>query len=109
MTDRRARLGRRLSVGLMGFLGVWTAGVLGSPSVLAGNPVTGAVSTTDNTNVTQACLNGPTPATNCNIYGAKEDVWLSGLPVSAALGAGSYFLVVLDPGGQRDPNDGSAG
>jgi hypothetical protein len=71
-----------------------------------------AVSTTDNPGVTSACLNGPThtaPATNCNIYLNKPDVWLSGLPVSATLGQGAYFFAVLDPGGQQDPNDGTPG
>jgi hypothetical protein len=60
---------------------------------------------------TQPCLNGPaspprtTPAVNCNIYNAQTDVFLSGSPTSAALEAGTYFFVVLDPGGQPDPND----
>jgi len=77
----------------------------------AANAVTGAVSTTDNpgwadtydsyTNV--ACLNGK--GVNCNIYEDKRDVWLSGLPVSASLGAGDYFFAVLSPGGQPNPND----
>jgi hypothetical protein len=74
--------------------------------------VTGAVSTTDNAGhldtydsyVNQACLNGQ--GVNCNIYLDKRDVWLSGLPVSAALGAGTYFFAVLSPGGQPAPNDG---
>ncbi len=79
----------------------------------------GAVSTTDNPGyldagsyTDQACLNGPshtTPEVNCNIYADKRDVWLSGLPVQASLGAGTYFFAVLDPGGQNNPNDGSAG
>src|SRR4051812_33735051 len=81
--------------------------------------VSGAVSTTDNPGFTgpdayvnQACLNGPpghlTPAVNCNIYLDKRDVWLSGLPVSAALDAGTYFFAVGVPGGQPDPNDAGA-
>jgi hypothetical protein len=92
--------------------------------------VTGAVNTTDNPNwngpnddgfdasgntilgaPTQPCLNGPThstPEVNCNIYAAKTDVFLSGTPHPAALGAGTYFFAVLAPGGQPDPNDGSA-
>ena len=52
----------------------------------------------------QACLNGQ--GVNCNIYLDKRDVWLSGLPVSASLGAGDYFFAVLVPGGQPTPNDG---
>jgi hypothetical protein len=85
----------------------------------ASNHPTGAVSTTDNpgfvgpggyTNL--ACLNGQpghtTPAVNCNIYTDKRDVWLSGLPVQASLGAGTYFFSVQVPGGQPDPNDAGA-
>jgi len=52
------------------------------------------------------CLNG-NPAVNCNIYGAKEHVWLNGGPTAAALGDGIYFFAVLAPGGQADPNDGT--
>ena len=75
--------------------------------------VSGAVSTTDNpgfvdTNpplpyTDQACLNGQ--GVNCNIYLDKRDVWLSGLPVQASLGTGTYFFAVLVPGGQPSPND----
>jgi hypothetical protein len=59
------------------------------------------------------CLNGgpganvPPGAVNCNIYTAKSYVWLSGLPDSASLDPGTYFFAVLDPGGQRNPNDGT--
>jgi hypothetical protein len=87
---------------------------------LAGVALAGAISTTDNsgyvgtytdgtsttTYTSQACRNS---STNCNIYFDKRDVWLSGLPISASLGEGDYFLAVLDPGGQRDPNDGTDG
>jgi hypothetical protein len=69
----------------------------------SGNPILGAP--------TQACLNGgshTTPAVNCNIYQSKTDVFLSGSPNPAALGAGTYFFTVLVPGGQPDPNDGGA-
>jgi hypothetical protein len=76
--------------------------------------VNGAVSTTDDPGyqygggyTAQACLNGN--GTNCNIYQDKRDVFLSGLPVQASLGAGNYFFAVLDPGSQADPNDGSTG
>jgi hypothetical protein len=73
--------------------------------------VSGAVSTTDNpghldsydTYVNQACLNGQ--GVNCNIYLDKRDVWMSGLPVAASLGAGTYFFAVLSPGGQPNAND----
>jgi hypothetical protein len=88
--------------------------------VLAGVALAGAISTTDNsgyvgtytdgtsttTYTSEACRNS---STNCNIYFDKRDVWLSGLPIQASLGAGDYFLAVLDPGGQRDPNDGTDG
>jgi len=80
--------------------------------------VSGAVSTTDNlgfvdTNpplpyTDQACLNGK--GVNCNNYLDKRDVWLSGLPVAASLGSGTYFFAVLVPGGQGgndNPNDGT--
>ena len=81
-------------------------------SVAASAAVKGAISTTDDPGyaytsgyTAQACLNGN--GTNCNIYQDKQDVFLSGLPVQAALGAGTYFFAVLNPGGQADPNDGS--
>jgi hypothetical protein len=82
-------------------------------SAVAGAPVTGAVSTTTNVDATTgngACLNGGGSGdpVNCNIYSSKEDVWLSGLPISSSLGSGTYFFSVMVPGGQADPNDGSA-
>src|SRR5579862_6989005 len=98
---------------------VGTASLLASMSLVvlgAAAPalaVSGAVSTTDNPTWTDtydsyannACLNGN--GVNCNIYLDKRDVFLSGLPVSASLGAGTYFFAVLDPGGQANPNDGA--
>jgi hypothetical protein len=43
---------------------------------------------------------------NCNIYGAKEYVWLNGGPTANGLGPdGDYFFAVLEPGGQPNPND----
>lgn len=71
--------------------------------------VSGADFTTVNTTIdgTGHCLNG-NGAVNCNLYDGKQYVWLSGGPSSAALEDGSYFFAVLDPGGQADPNDGSA-
>src|SRR5262249_36782291 len=52
------------------------------------------------------CKNG-NPDINCNIYDGKKFVWMNGGPVAAALGDGTYFFAVLDPGGQADPNDGT--
>jgi len=45
---------------------------------------------------------------NCNLYDGKQYVWLNGGPDNAALASGTYFFVVLVPGGQPDPNDGGA-
>jgi hypothetical protein len=81
-----------------------------TPAVASGAPVTGAVSTSTNETATVgngACLHG-TPV-NCNIYASADDVWLSGLPSSAALGDGTYFFAVLKPGAQPDPQDGGVG
>lgn len=87
---------------------------VGVTAASAGNHVSGAISTTDNPGFTygdgyvaQACLNGN--GTNCNIYQDKQDVFLSGLPVQASIGAGTYFFAVMVPGNQLDPNDGGAG
>jgi hypothetical protein len=45
-------------------------------------------------------------AINCNIYGAKEYVWLNGGPDANGLKPdGEYFFAVLEPGGQPNPND----
>jgi hypothetical protein len=55
--------------------------------------------------LTQQCAQGS--SVNCNGYGDKRDVFLSGLP--ASLGPGTYFFAVLDPGGQQSPNDGTPG
>ena len=71
----------------------------------------GAISSTTNpavdnpTGTLTLCNNGgagannPPGAVNCNIYTAKQYVWLSGLPDSANLDPGTYFFAVLDPGG----------
>src|SRR3954452_16795584 len=109
----KARKLRAQISGLLAALLAFSALVILLSTTAASAGVTKAVSTT--TNVTApsghgACKNGgPSTATddptNCNIYSAKEDVWLSGLPTS--LKDGTYFLAVLDPGGQNDPNDGS--
>jgi len=98
-------------IGLRGFAGltaVAAATALAVTGIALG--VSGAVSTTDNPGheaptgyIGQACLNGT--GVNCNIYLDKRDVWFSGLPVSAAIGEGTYFFAVLSPGGQPAPND----
>lgn len=72
--------------------------------------VSGAAFTTFNAHVDGAskdvCKNS---AINCNIYGAKEYVWLNGGPTANGLGPdGQYFFAVLVPGGQPNPNDGGA-
>ncbi len=71
--------------------------------------VSGAGFTTDNIWVDgdsrDICKNS---SINCNIYGAKEYVWLNGGPTANRLTPGQYFFAVLVPGGQHDPNDGSA-
>ncbi len=103
------RLKRRF--GLRRFAGLTvTAAVIALAVAGIALGVTGAISTTDNPTYTgpdayanQACLNGT--GVNCNIYQDKRDVWFSGLPVSASLGAGTYFFAVLSPGGQPAPND----
>jgi hypothetical protein len=70
----------------------------------------GASFTTFNAHVDGAskdvCKNS---AINCNIYGAKEYVWLNGGPTAnGLLPDGQYFFAVLTPGGQPNPNDGGA-
>jgi len=111
----------RKKAGLRSFAGL-TLAAAATALAIAGIAlgVTGAINTTDDPGFTgtgvlgapAACLNGQPghtdPATNCNIYTAKTDVFLSGSPVSAALGDGTYFFAVLVPGGQPDANDGSA-
>lgn len=47
-------------------------------------------------------------AVNCNLYGAREYVWLNGGPTANGLRPdGEYFFSVLVPGGQPNPNDGA--
>ena len=53
------------------------------------------------------CQNG-NPNVNCNIYDGKQYVWMNGGPLAAQMDDGEYFFTVLDPGGQQDPNDGTA-
>ncbi len=73
-----------------------------------GGGVAGAAFTTFNAHVDgsgkDVCKN---TAINCNIYGAKEYVWLNGGPAANGLRPdGDYFFAVLVPGGQPNPNDG---
>jgi hypothetical protein len=83
---------------------------VGATADAANNPpVTGAAFTTTNTAVdgTGHCQNGNEDV-NCNIYDGKQYVWMNGGPNTAYVGDGSYFFTVMAPGGQADPNDGSA-
>jgi hypothetical protein len=115
------RLGLRPRVaGLITFAAIAAAALFVAPSAFAS--VNGAAFTTDNpgyveattpTYTDQSCLNGPVdliPGVNCNIYGDKRDVWTNGGPSNGQnhLSDGTYFFAVLEPGGQPDPNDGSA-
>jgi hypothetical protein len=84
--------------------------VLSLGIVLSASAVSGAAFTTYNPWVDgdfkDVCKNSQV---NCNIYGAKPDVWLNGGPAANGLGPdGEYFFAVLVPGGQPDPNDGGA-
>jgi hypothetical protein len=79
------------------------AGALAATALAVG----GAAFTTFNPNVdgdnTDVCKNS---IINCNIYGAKEYVWLNGGPDANHLKPdGYYFFAVLEPGGQPNPND----
>jgi hypothetical protein len=73
----------------------------------------GAINSTTDPNqsvgakTTGDCLR-PASATpvNCNDYAQKQDVFLNGSPSKDV--AGTYFFAVLVPGGQADPNDGTA-
>lgn len=86
-------------------LGVVVTALAGG--VMTAAAVSGAAFTTFNAHVDGAskdvCKNS---AINCNIYGAKEYVWLNGGPTANGLGPdGQYFFAVLEPGGQPNPND----
>jgi hypothetical protein len=100
----RKRLGRRWTVGLV----IALAALVVVPLAFAG-----AINTTTdpgqtvNGKTTEVCINGPDPSVNCNIYQQKEDVFLSGSPVQASLGSGTYYFAVVSPGGQPDPNPGA--
>jgi hypothetical protein len=88
-----------------------------TPSASTSTSVSGAAFTTtdpsvDNNKVlkqdgqTTRCFNG-NELVNCNIYTLKKYVWLNGGPLTAGLESGRYFWVVLAPGGQPNPLDGS--
>jgi hypothetical protein len=83
--------------------------VLGLAVFLTASAVSGAAFTTFNAAADgsgkDVCKNSDI---NCNIYGAKEYVWLNGGPTANGLGPdGQYFFAVLVPGGQPNPNDGA--
>lgn len=91
-------------------VGLGLAVVLAFGIVAITSAVSGAAFTTYNPSVDgknlEVCKNS---IINCNIYGAKEYVWLNGGPTANGLGPdGDYFFAVLVPGGQPDPNDGGA-
>src|SRR5919205_1861486 len=102
----KERPGLRRLAGLMTLVAAAATALFVVPNAFA---VSGASFTTVNESLdgTGHCQNG-NPNVNCNIYDGKEFVWLNGGPATASLGDGSYFFAVLDPGGQADPNDGSA-
>jgi hypothetical protein len=99
--------GQRRYVGLTAAMAV--AALVLVPLALAGaiNTTTDSGQTVGTVSSTGVCMNGPDPSVNCNIYGQKEDVFLSGSPTAASLDTGTYYFAVLDPGGQRDPNPGA--
>jgi hypothetical protein len=111
----RRRFGLRPKI--VGLITVTAAALVIVPIALAGAISSTTNPTVDNggTGTPVLCLNGGVDANtgggavNCNIYTAKQYVWLSGLPDSASLDPGTYVFAVLDPGGQRNPNDGTAG
>lgn len=93
----------------VGILGLTGAAVNVLPRLAHAQNVKGAAFTTVDESVdgTGHCKNG-NPNNNCNIYNGKDYVWMSGGPISASLGPGTYFFAVLDPGGQNAPNDGAS-
>src|SRR4051794_11222821 len=108
----RARSGlssSRARYSLRGFAVLVCMAAVGLFSAASAQAVTGAAFTTVNETAdgTGHCQNG-NPNVNCNIYDGKQYVWLNGGPSVAYIGDGTYFFAVLDPGGQADPNDGTA-
>src|SRR5512139_2298773 len=83
------------------------AALLTVVTILTAAAVSGAAFTTFNAHVDGASKDVyKNSAINCNIYGAKEYVWLNGGPSANGLGPdGPYFFAVLEPGGQPNPND----
>ena len=71
-------------------------------------PVTGGTFTTVDrgTDGLGTCLNDG-GLNNCNIYTSKQYVWLNGGPGANSLSPpnGNFLFVVLEPGGQPNPND----
>src|SRR5262245_31072262 len=105
-TMMRRKLGRRGRVGLLAILALAASAVL----TTSASAVAGAGFTTVNESVDGSghCKNG-NPGVNCNIYDGKQFVWLNGGPSANGLSPdGQYFFAVLSPGGQADPNDGTA-
>jgi hypothetical protein len=104
-----ARRHRWTAVRLLTLIAAVAAALFVVPNAFANTPVSGAAFTSVNENVdgTGHCQNG-NPNVNCNIYDGKQYVWLNGGPSTAYVGDGDYFFAVLAPGGQADPNDGSA-
>jgi hypothetical protein len=106
---RRGR-GKRSARGIAGLCSLTVVAalfvVLSPVSASATSP---AAFTTVNQSVdgTGHCQNG-NPNINCNIYDGKQYVWENGGPLAAQMDDGKYFFTVLDPGGQQDPNDGTA-
>jgi hypothetical protein len=105
---RKGRIGLRRAAALTTLAAVVAALVVVVPGAFGGG-VTGAAFTTVNVTYDGGdfCKNG-TGYVNCNIYEGKQYVWLNGGPSTAYVGDGDYFFAVLTPGGQHDPNDGSA-
>jgi hypothetical protein len=101
----RKKFGLRWSIAGLTFVAILTAGVFAAVALAGATSTTDNAGFVDGTYTTQNCLNGSS-GVNCNIYLDKRDVWTSGLPSAASLSEGDYFLAVLAPGGQHDPNDG---
>jgi hypothetical protein len=107
----KKRFGRRSTVGLVALVALAAMALIAFVGG-AGAVVAGAGYTTTNSNYDGAgtCFNGP-GVVNCNIYQAKENVWINGGPTNgtSALSDGTYFFVVGVPGGENsDINDAAA-
>jgi hypothetical protein len=104
---RRAFLWRLKAVSVFAAIStvLAVAGLSVTTTALATSPAS-FTSTNENVDGPGTCLNG-NPTVNCNIYDAKDHVWMNGGSGKAALPDGTYFFAVLVPGGQADPNDGT--